>query len=221
MGARIIVAGRDHSRGEAVVGAIRSEGGEASFIAGELIDASSARSLARSALDAAGGVIDVLVNNAGVGAMAPTSGFDEQLFDAIFATNVKAPFYLVSEIAPVMTSRGRGSIVNVSSMAAEHGVQGLAAYGASKAALNALTRSWTAEFGPGGVRINCVSPGMVRTPPVESLGTAVMDQIGVGIPAGSIAEPQQIASVVAFLASDASSHIFGAVLNVDGGRSAI
>jgi NAD(P)-dependent dehydrogenase (short-subunit alcohol dehydrogenase family) len=126
----------------------------------------------------------------------------------------------VGEIAPAMAGRGKGSIINVSTMAAEMGVPGMAVYGASKAALNLLTQSWAAEYGPSGVRVNAVSPGTVRTPSVEVLGE-VLDQIGAQSPAGYVAQPEEIAAVIAFLASDAASYVQGAVLNVDGGRTAV
>jgi len=219
-GARVLVAGRDKERGDAVVAAIRAAGGQADFLSGDLQDGASAKDLAHRAMDAANGQIDVLVNNAGWGTLAPTPGFDEARFDAVFGTNLKAPFYLVGEIAPTMAERGKGSIINVSTMAAEMGVPGMAVYGASKAALNLLTLSWAAEFGPKGVRVNSVSPGTVRTPSVEPLGE-VLDQMGAQSPSGYVAEPEEIATVIAFLASDAASYVQGTVLNVDGGRSAV
>ena len=219
-GARVLVAGRDKERGDAVVAALRAAGGQADFLSGDLQDGASAKDLAHRAMDAANGQIDVLVNNAGWGTLAPTPGFDETTFDAVFGTNLKAPFYLVGEIAPTMAERGKGSIINVSTMAAEMGVPGMAVYGASKAALNLLTLSWAAEFGPKGVRVNSVSPGTVRTPSVEPLGE-VLDQMGAQSPSGYVAEPEEIATVIAFLASDAASYVQGTVLNVDGGRSAV
>jgi NAD(P)-dependent dehydrogenase (short-subunit alcohol dehydrogenase family) len=219
-GARVLVAGRDKGRGDAVVAAIRAGGGQAGFLPGDLHDALSAKGLAQRATQAAGGQIDVLVNNAGIGTLGPTQGFDEATFDGIFGTNLKVPFYLVGEIAPAMAGRGKGSIINVSTMAAEMGVPGMAVYGASKAALNLLTQSWAAEYGPSGVRVNAVSPGTVRTPSVEVLGE-VLDQIGAQSPAGYVAQPEEIAAVIAFLASDAASYVQGAVLNVDGGRTAV
>jgi NAD(P)-dependent dehydrogenase (short-subunit alcohol dehydrogenase family) len=219
-GAHVIVAGRDTERGEAVVAAIRADGGKADFVPADLRDAASAAELATRAAEVAGGRIDVLVNNAGIALTGPTPGFDEGAFDDVFAVNVKAPFYLVGARAPAMAANGGGSIVNVSTMAAEIGIVGMAAYSASKAALNGLTRSWAAEFGPQGVRVNVVSPGPTRTAGVESMGDAI-DHLAAQSPLGEVADPAEIADVIAFLAGDAASRVHGVVLNVDGGRTAV
>lgn len=219
-GSRVLVAGRNEERGRAVVEFIRSTGGEAEFLGGELHDAGTARELARRALSAAGGTIDILVNNAGSGTVGPTAEFSEAELDALYAVNVKVPFYLVAEIAPVMAARNKGAIVNVSSMAAQVGMAGMAAYGATKAALNLLTRHWTAEFGPQGVRVNSVSPGTVRTPALAMIDEATLEAIATQVPARSIGRPEDVAAAIAFLASDDASHIYGAVLNIDGGASA-
>ena len=119
-----------------------------------------------------------------------------------------------------MAERGKGAIVNVTTMAAQTGVPGMAVYGASKAALSLLTRSWAAEFGPHGVRVNAVSPGTTRTPAVEPMSDA-LDQLGAQSPAGYVAKPEEIAAAITFLATDAASYVHGAVLNVDGGRTAV
>jgi NAD(P)-dependent dehydrogenase (short-subunit alcohol dehydrogenase family) len=219
-GARVLAAGRDEGRGAQVVKDIRAEGGTADFLRADLHDAASAAQLARLADEAAGGGVDILVNNAGIGAAAPTPGFPEDMFDAVMGTNLKAPFFLVAEIAPGMAERGKGAIVNVTTMAAQFGVAGMAVYGASKAALNLLTRSWAAEFGPRGVRVNAVSPGPTRTEGTEPMGE-VLDQLAAQSPAGYVADPAEIAAVIAFLATDAASYIQGTVLNVDGGRTAV
>jgi NAD(P)-dependent dehydrogenase (short-subunit alcohol dehydrogenase family) len=160
-GARVLVAGRDKERGDAVVAAIRAAGGQADFLSGDLQEGASAKDLAHRAMDAASGQIDVLVNNAGWGPLAPTPGFDEATFDAVFATNLKAPFYLVGEIAPSMAERGKGSVITPT-MAAEMACQA-GCYGASKAALNLLTLSWPPSSDP---RLSRVlgEPGTVRTP---------------------------------------------------------
>lgn len=155
---RVLVSGRDAQRGEAVVSAIRANGGEADFLQADLRDGASARDLARRAVDIAGHV-DILVNNAGIYPFGPTAETSEEAFDAVYATNVKAPFVLVGELAPRMAARGKGAIVNVSTMVADFGQSGMALYGSSKAAINLLTKAWAAEFGPRGVRVNAVSPG--------------------------------------------------------------
>ena len=107
--AYVLICGRDRRRGDAVVDSIRATGGRADFIQSELAGAAGARELASAALGLAGGPIDVLVNNAAVGAVSrPTAGFPEEAFDAVMATNLKAPFYLVSELAPAMAAQGQG-----------------------------------------------------------------------------------------------------------------
>jgi NAD(P)-dependent dehydrogenase (short-subunit alcohol dehydrogenase family) len=219
-GAHVVAAGRDEARGEAVVAAIRSAGGKADFVRADLHDAASAGELARRATEIGGGHIDVLVNNAGGATFGPTAGTTEEVFDAIFGTNLKAPYFLVAAIAPAMAERGKGAIVNITTMAAVLGMEGMSVYGASKAALNLLTKSWAAEFGPKGVRVNAVSPGPTRTPGVESMGEA-LDQLGAQAPAGRVADPAEIAAAVTYLATDAASFVHGAVLSVDGGRTAV
>ncbi|GAA1008208.1 short-chain dehydrogenase [Acrocarpospora pleiomorpha] len=218
-GARVAVAGRDKERGMAVVYAIRAHGGEADFIPADLHDAASAKDLAHRAAETIG-PIDILVNNAGVAAFGPTEDFPEETFDAIMATDVKAPFYLVSEIAPAMAARGGGAIVNVTSISGSIGIADSAAYGAGKSALNQLTRNWAAEYGRKGVRVNAVAPGPVRTPMADRSGD-LPDALAEQAPAGYVASPEQIAAAITYLASDASSYTQGTILAVDGGRSAV
>jgi NAD(P)-dependent dehydrogenase (short-subunit alcohol dehydrogenase family) len=220
LGAHVVVVGRSAERGAQVVADIRAAGGNADFVQAALNDAASAQDVARRATAAAGGHIDILVNNAGIGTFGPTQGFPEETFDDIFDTNLKAPFYLVGEVAPAMAERGKGAIVNVTTMAGERGIPGMAVYGASKAAFNLLTKSWAAEFGPHGVRVNAVSPGNTRTPAVEFMGEQ-LDEMAARSPLGYVAQPEQIAAAIAYLASDDASYITGAVLNVDGGWTAV
>jgi len=110
------------------------------------------------------GEIDILINNAGISRWGPTAEFDVATFDAMFASNVRAPFFLVAALAPGMAARGHGSIVSLSSMAGGVGLVGGAAYGATKASLEAMTRAWAAEYSASGVRINAIAPGPVYTP---------------------------------------------------------
>lgn len=220
LGAQVILSGRDVARGEQVVAAIRAEGGKADFVAISLNDEASARQLARQATDLGGGHVDILVNNAGVFPFGPTHEASEADFDSVFAVNVKTPFFLVAELAPAMAARGKGAIINVTTMVAEFGMPNMALYGSSKAALVLLTKSWAAEYGPSGVRVNAVSPGPTRTEGSAAMGEA-LDQLAAGAPAGRPGLPEEIASAITYLASDAASFVHGAVLPVDGGRIAV
>ena len=219
-GAHVIISGRNLERGEQAVKEIRAAGGTADFVAADLADTASVRALAAQATTLGGGHVDVLVNNAGQFPMGPTADTSEDDFESVYAINVRAPFYLVAELAPAMAARGHGAIVNISTMVARFGMAGAALYGSSKAALELLTKSWAAEFGPSGVRVNAVSPGPTRTE-----GTAVMgeglDQLAAGAPARRVGLPAEIAEGVLFLASDAASLVHGVVLPVDGGRVAV
>src|SRR4030088_2695396 len=136
----------------------RAAGGKADFISSDLRDASSAREVARKAVELGNGSVDILINNAGVFPFGPTHEMSEASFDDVYALNVKAPYFLVAELAPLMAQRGKGAIVNVSTMVADSGAAGLSLYGSSKAAINLLTKAWAAEYGPQGVRVNTVSP---------------------------------------------------------------
>jgi NAD(P)-dependent dehydrogenase (short-subunit alcohol dehydrogenase family) len=182
-------------------------------------DADQVDAFVADAVHALGHRIDVLVNNAGGGTFGPTVGFPEDDFDATFGTNLKAPFYLVSALAPAMAAQGRGAIVNVTTMAAELGIVGMSVYGASKAGLNLLTKSWAAEFGPSGVRVNAVSPGPTRTEGTRRFGDQ-LDQLAALAPAGRPAAPEEIAAAITYLAGKDASFVHGAILDVDGGRNA-
>jgi NAD(P)-dependent dehydrogenase (short-subunit alcohol dehydrogenase family) len=212
-GAEVMVHGRDAGRGQAVVDAISREGGKAQFVAGDLTDPGDLVNLVRQ-VDS----IDILVNNAGFSWFGPTADLDLATFDMLFAANVRAPYFLVAAFGPKMAARGSGSIISVGSMAGQVGLAGAAAYGATKATLASMTRSWAAEFGSVGVRVNAIAPGPVFT------GGASPDRIeGLGATTllGRAAQPGEIAEVVAFLASPKASYITGALVAADGGRSAV
>jgi NAD(P)-dependent dehydrogenase (short-subunit alcohol dehydrogenase family) len=220
LGAHVVLSGRDAARGDQVVAAIRADGGRADFVAADLGDEDSARQLARRATELGDGHVDVLVNNAGIFPFGPTHEASEADFDQVFAVNVKAPFFLVAELAPAMAKRGHGAIVNVTTMVAEFGAPEMALYGSSKAALVLLTKSWAAEYGPAGVRVNAVSPGPTRTEGTASMGEA-LDQLASAAPSGRPGLPEEIAAAITYLASDEASFVHGAVLPVDGGRIAV
>jgi NAD(P)-dependent dehydrogenase (short-subunit alcohol dehydrogenase family) len=219
-GAHVILSGRDAGRGEQAAAEIRARGGAADFVKADLGDEASARQLARQATELGGGHVDILVNNAGVFPFGPTHEATGHDFDNVFNLNVKVPFFLVSELAPQMAERGYGAIVNVSTMVAEFGMAQMALYGSSKAALVLLTKSWAAEYGPSGVRVNAVSPGPTRTEGTAEIAAQV-EQLAAAAPAGRVGRPEEIASAIAYLASDEASFVQGALLPVDGGRIAV
>ncbi len=219
-GAKVVVSGRDEQRGKAVVEMIRTTGGSATFVLADLASKTEVDRLAREATDAFG-QIDILVNNAGISSFGPTAHIDEATFDALLNTNVKAPYYLTAALAPHMAERGAGKIINITTMAAHVGMPGLALYGATKAALTLLTKSWTAEFGRSGVNVNAIAPGPTRTPANEAMGEALVNQLTSTLPAGRAALPSEIAEAAVYLASSEANFVHGVTLPVDGGRTAI
>jgi NAD(P)-dependent dehydrogenase (short-subunit alcohol dehydrogenase family) len=220
LGIHVVVVGRNQERGEKSVAEIRSAGGEADFIASDLRDASSAREVARRAVAIGNGHVDILINNAGIFPFGPTEKTTEEEFDRVYALNVKAPYFLVAELAPLMANRGKGAIVNISTMVADYGAAGTSLYGSSKAAMNLLTKEWAAEYGPSGVRVNAVSPGPTRTEGTDAMGKG-LEKLAAQAPAGRPATADEIAEAIVFLATDRSSFVQGAKLAVDGGRTAI
>jgi NAD(P)-dependent dehydrogenase (short-subunit alcohol dehydrogenase family) len=220
LGIHVLVVGRNLERGESTVANIRAAGGNADFIASELQDASSAEAVARKAIELGNGHVDILINNAGIYPFGPTHEMTEELFDRVYSLNVKVPYFLVAELAPLMAKRGKGAIVNLSTMVADYGALGMSLYGSSKAAINLLTKTWAAEYGPSGVRVNAVSPGPTRTEGTDAMGEG-LNQLAAQAPAGRPATADEIAEAIVFLATDRSSFIYGAKLAVDGGRTAV
>ncbi len=220
LGIHVIVVGRDAARGQKAITEIRGAGGKADFISSDLQDASSAREVARRAVELGNGHVEILVNNAGIYPFGPTHETTEETFEKVYSLNVKAPYFLVAELAPLMARRGKGAIINLSTMAADYGEAGMALYGSSKAALKLLTKAWAAEYGPSGVRVNAVSPGPTRTEGTGPMGEA-LNKLAAQAPAGRPATADEIAEAIVFLATDRASFIHGAILPVDGGRSAV
>jgi NAD(P)-dependent dehydrogenase (short-subunit alcohol dehydrogenase family) len=220
LGVHVVVVGRDAKRGQKTIDEIRKAGGQADFISSDLRDASSAREMARRAIDLGKGQIDILINNAGIYPFGPTHEASEELFDKVYSLNVKVPYFLVAELAPLMAKRGKGAIINLSTMVADYGAPGMSLYGSSKAAINLLTKVWAAEYGRSGVRVNAVSPGPTRTEGTDSMGEG-LERLAAEAPAGRPATADEIAEAIVFLATDRASFVQGAKLSVDGGRTAV
>jgi NAD(P)-dependent dehydrogenase (short-subunit alcohol dehydrogenase family) len=219
-GAHVLVVGRNEQRAKDVVAETEGNGGSATFRLTTLSDLQSGRELVEWATEAGDGHVDILINNAGVAVLGPSNAATEAEFDETFALNVKVPFFLVASLAPAMAERGWGSIVNVSTMVASFGQAGMAMYGASRAALELLTKAWAAEYGARGVRVNAVAPRPTRTRMMEGVPDEMVNQLAALAPAGRVAQPEELAAAIVFLASDDASFVHGVTLAVDGGRVA-
>ena len=209
-GAAVIVHGRDAERGAAVVKEIESAEGSARFVSADLSQPAEALRLADEVGD-----VDILINNAGFAWFGPTEKLGADTLNQLFAANVQAPYLLVSILAPKMVARGYGVIINVASRAGAVGQPTSAAYGATKAALASLSRSWSAEYGSAGVRVNSISPGPVYTNAVER---ELFDALAATTVQGRAGEPQEVADLIGFLASPRASYITGTDVAIDGGR---
>src|SRR6201987_5199587 len=210
-GATVIVHGRDASRGAAVVAEIENVGGTARFVGADLTEPMEALRLAEEVGD-----VDILVNNAGFAWFGPSAKLPVDTLDQLFAANVQAPYLLVSVLAPKMVARGGGAIINIASRAGTIGQPDMAAYGPTKAALASLARSWAAEYGPAGIRVNAISPGPVYTNAAERGLFDSLGQTPCWVRAG---EPKTVPQVIGFLASPRASYINGTNIAVDGGRA--
>jgi NAD(P)-dependent dehydrogenase (short-subunit alcohol dehydrogenase family) len=213
LGATVVITGRNADRGAAVVNEIEAEGGSARFVAADLNDPEQIAHLAKEA-----GEVDILVNNAGHSWFGATADLDAEGFDGLFTANVRSAYLLTAALAPAMAARGRGSIVNIDSMAGAVGLAGGAAYSATKASMSALTRAWAAEFSSSGVRVNAVRPGPVYS---DGASAELIDNLATTTLLGRGAQPHEIADVIAFLATPRAQYVTGATIAVDGGRTAV
>jgi NAD(P)-dependent dehydrogenase (short-subunit alcohol dehydrogenase family) len=216
-GAHVVVSGRSRERGAAVVAQIRAGGGRAWFVAADLDGSPAAsRRLGEQAAAALGRGVDVLVNNAGIFPGGATLTTDAESFDRVYAVNVKAPYFLTAALVPDMIAAGGGVVLNLGSWVARLGVPVGALYASSKGAVETLTRAWSAEFGPHGVRVNAIAPGVVAAPGSEVARRAA--GMMRGTPSGDVGTPEAVAAAAVYLASDEASFVHGTVLDVDGGR---
>ncbi|MGA5452177.1 SDR family NAD(P)-dependent oxidoreductase [Streptomyces umbrinus] len=221
-GAHVIVSGRNRDRGTRVVEGIRASGGRADFLVADLDGSKEAsQGLADRARETLGGRIDILVNNAGIYPGSGTVDTDEKTFDRVFGVNVKAPFFLTAAVVPGMAESGGGAIINLGSWIARLGVPVGALYSSTKGAMETLTRAWAAEFGPMGVRVNAVSPGVILPPAPEGGEPHPGEIMMKGTPAGGIGTPDAIAHAAVWLAGDEAAFVHGTVVDVDGGRTGV
>ncbi len=223
-GARVMVVDRDAAAGEAAAGAVREqEGGEARFVRADV----TRSAYVQATLDAFG-AIDCFFNNAGIeGTVTPTAEYEEAMFDAVIAVNLKGVFLGLRHVLPAMLRQGRGAVVNTASTAGLVGSPGLSAYVASKHGVIGLTRTAAGEVGAAGVRVNAVCPGPTDTRMIHSLEqqsspgdhAAAGARYRAGIPLGRYATAEEVADVVLFLCSDGAGSVTAAHYVVDGGRT--
>jgi NAD(P)-dependent dehydrogenase (short-subunit alcohol dehydrogenase family) len=201
---------------EAVVAEIREAGGRAGPVAADLAAPDGPHKLARQVRDVVGDRLDILVANAGVGKAATIEDYTVEDFDRLFAVNVRAPFFLVQQLLPILHEGS--SIVLLSSLAAHSVVGTLSAYAATKGAIDTLVKHFASVLGGRGIRVNAVAPGVVQTDMSSFTKTDTGRAYALGIQAVKrLAEPEDIADAVAFLASDDARWITGDTIHVDGG----
>lgn len=219
-GWQVVVTGRDADRGRAVVGDIERTSGRGFFVRSDLTAPSDElRDFASAAVEAVGGRLDAVVHNAAVCPPVDTLSLTDTDLEMTLAVNIRAPHVLTAALAPAMLERGRGAIVVIGSWMAHLGHPFVGLYSATKAAELQLARSWAAEFGPRGVRVNSVSPGATRTP-INAEDGDVIAAMTAGIPAGRPGTPDEVAAAVAWLLSEGSGYLHGAEIAVDGGITA-
>jgi 3-oxoacyl-[acyl-carrier protein] reductase len=216
-GAKVLVHyGRGAREAEAVVAEIGAAGGNAVAVAADLAARDGAHALAARVRDIVGEHLDILVANAGVSKSATIEDTTVDDFDRLFAVNVRAPFFLVQQLLPIMPPGS--SIILMSSLGARAAVGTLAAYSATKGALETLVTHFAAAFGDRGIRVNAVAPGVVQTDMSNFTKTDAGRDAALRMQAlKRLAQPDDIGDVVAFLASDAARWITGDSIHVDGG----
>ena len=217
MGARVVVHyGSAAKEADAVVAEIRKAGGRADAVGADLAAPDGAHRLAKQVRGIVGDRLDILVANAGISKAAPIEETTVADFDRLFAVNVRAPFFLVQQLLPIL---GNGSsVVLLSSLAAHASVGTLFAYAATKGAIDTLVKHFASALGGRGIRVNAVAPGAVATDMSNFTKTDAGRDFTLGLQTlKRIAQPDDIADVVAFLASDDARWITGDTVRVDGG----
>lgn len=216
-GAEVVLFGSRQESADAAVAALKSENSDwrVSGMAPMLADC-EAVDAAFKAIVAEHGKIDILVNNAGISAREPLYEYSEKAFDDIMSLNVKAVFACSRAAAPYMREQGSGCIINTSSMVSIYGQPAGCGYPASKFAVNGLTKSLARELGKDGIRVNAVAPGVTNTDMLANLPADMAARVSAGIPLGRPGEPEEVANVFLFLASELASYVTGAVVSVDG-----
>ncbi|WP_410676134.1 SDR family NAD(P)-dependent oxidoreductase [Amycolatopsis sp. cmx-4-68] len=214
-GAHVFLTGR---RAATVVSAAAGLGSAATGVPGDVTDIEDLRRL-QAAVDAHGQGLDVVFANAGGGSVAPIGEVTRDVFDDVVASNLHGVFFTVQTLLPLLNPRA--SIILMSSAGGTAGVPGFSAYSAAKAGVRSLARTFAAELGGRGIRVNAISPGHINTAPDNADVVSFQTQGAAGTPLGRVGQPEEVAAATLFLASDDSSYITGSELFVDGGRNQV
>jgi NAD(P)-dependent dehydrogenase (short-subunit alcohol dehydrogenase family) len=222
-GAKVVVTDIKETEGQETVEKIGADGGEALFLAHDVASEEQWQRVLEGAKDRFSG-IDVLVNNAGIYVIAPLAETTVELWNKLFSINVTGVFLGAKQVVPYLVERGGGSIINLSSVAGLLGMAGHACYGASKGAVRILTKDLAAELGGQNIRVNSIHPTYVQTA-MADYGAAIagktLEEIGRNMSVlGRLAEPEDVANVIVFLAADESRYLTGAEFVLDGGGGA-
>jgi NAD(P)-dependent dehydrogenase (short-subunit alcohol dehydrogenase family) len=218
-GAKVVVNSRRQEAVEAVAAEIRAKGGEAIGIAGQVGNPEDLKQIFEKTI-AAYGRLDILVNNAATNPVyGPIEATDSTVFDKIMSVNVKAPFELSKLAMPIMAKNGGGSIINISSIGGVRPETGLGIYSVSKAALISLTSALAKEWGQHEIRVNVICPGLIKTKFSKALweNEKTLNRFTQHLPLKRMGNPEDIAGLALFLASDASAYCTGSAFNADGG----
>ncbi len=216
-GARVALCDIELPLAEEGAGEIQAAGGQAAAFSNDISRPAEAESLVAATLDRFGQV-DILVNNAGICPRISIDDMTEEAYDKIMNVNLKSIFFLSRAAGNAMKGRGWGRIVNVSSVGGRiGGVYNATVYGASKAGIIAMTKSFARHFAPYNILVNCVAPGGANTRLMANISDQALQATINAVPLKRLAEPVELARVIAFLASDAASYMTGAVVDVNGG----
>ena len=215
-GARVVVADLDAQLVAQRAAEIEAAGGQVMGLRLDVTDRATMDALCQAGLGR-WGRIDVLVNNAGITRDARLARMTDAQFDDVIAVNLKGVFECTQAVLPAMLEQGSGVVINASSVVGLYGNFGQTNYAATKAGVIAFTKTWARELGPKGIRTAAVCPGFIATPILATIPPPVMAKMIEKVPLGRLGEPDEIAAVYAFLASDEASYVNGAVIEVSGG----
>ncbi len=215
-GAKVIVAEYNKDTGEAVVTEINEAGGEGHFVQVDISNRESVHVLI-SEVKETHGSIDILVNNAGVIKDNTLENMTDEEFDRVISVNLRGTYNCTKEVAEIMREQGSGVILNAASVVALYGNFGQTNYVASKAGIIGMTKVWARELGRDGIRVNAVAPGFISTDMTKDIPENVIEMMLKKVPLQRMGEPEEVASVYAWLASDEAGYVTGTVISVDGG----